>query len=152
MSSDTAIFMDSIDKSTFTIEPDSRIVIKPWGRELLLTTDTNPYTMKIIEINSGARLSLQAHDQKTETWTILRGRAGVMIEDETGELQEIELTYGIGFTTKLGQRHRLYGITDCAVAEASTPEIGITLRLEDDYGRPDETEAMRADPNRGWNA
>lgn len=152
MSIDATSFLDSIDKSGFSIEPHSRVVLKPWGRELLLTADSEPYTMKIIEINQGARLSLQAHDKKTETWTVLKGRAGVMIEDETGELQEIELTYGVGYTTKLGQRHRLYGITDCAVAEASTPELGTTLRLEDDYARPDETEDMRSDPNRGWNA
>lgn len=152
MSIDVASFLNSIDKSDFSIEPNSRVVLKPWGRELLLTADSSPYTMKIIEINAGARLSLQAHDQKTETWTLLKGRAGVMIEDETGELQEIELTYGVGYTTKLGQRHRLFGITDCAVVEASTPELGTTLRLDDDYARPDETEAMRQEPNRGYSA
>ena len=30
------------------------------------------------------------------------------------------------------------------VFEASTPEIGITYRLEDDYARPHETEEVRA--------
>jgi mannose-6-phosphate isomerase-like protein (cupin superfamily) len=150
MSTPAANFLDSIDKSGFTTESSSRVVLKPWGRELLLTADSDTYTMKVIEINAGARLSLQAHDQKTESWTLLKGRAGVMMEDATGELKEIELTYGVGYTTKLGQRHRLYGITDCAVLEASTPELGTTLRLEDDYARPDETEAMRLEPNRGF--
>ena len=75
-----------------------------------------------------------------------------MIEDGISELREIELTYGAGYTTKLGQGHRLYGITDCAVAEASTPELGTTLRLKDDYARPDETEDMRKEPNRGYSA
>src|SRR3990167_6114255 len=49
------------------------------------------------------------------------------------------------------QRHELAGITDCDVVEASTPEIGITERLEDDYKRPDETEDMRKLKDRGWN-
>ena len=43
----------------------------------------------------------------------------------------------------VGQRHRLIGITDCDIFEVSTPEIGTTFRLEDDYKRPDETEEMR---------
>ena len=30
--------------------------------------------------------------------------------------------------------------------EVSTPEIGTTYRLEDDYARPDETEAVRTAP------
>lgn len=152
MSTSPANFLDSIDKSGFSIEPFSRIVLKPWGRELLLTADTEPYAMKIIYINAGARLSLQAHDEKTETFTLLSGRGGVIFEDANGELQTIELKAGDGYTTSLGQRHRYFGITDCAFLEASTPESGVTLRLEDDYARPDETEAMRKEPNRGYSA
>jgi len=36
------------------------------------------------------------------------------------------------------------------VLEVSTPEIGTTFRLEDDYARPDETESVREAPGRGW--
>ena len=35
-------------------------------------------------------------------------------------------------------------------SEVSTPEKGKTVRLEDDYGRGDETEEMRQLPNHGW--
>jgi hypothetical protein len=35
------------------------------------------------------------------------------------------------------------GITDCDILEVSTPEIGTTFRLEDDFKRPDETEELR---------
>jgi hypothetical protein len=37
----------------------------------------------------------------------------------------------------------LIGITDCDIIEASTPELGTTWRLEDDFARPDETPAQR---------
>ncbi len=145
-----ADFLDSIDKSGFSTEPTARRTEKPWGYEILFTSADSPYAMKIMHINAGARLSLQAHDQKTETWTVLSGRPAVIMEDSNGELQQIELTPGMGYTSAIGQRHRLIGMDDCDVLEASTPEIGVTLRLEDDYARPDETEEIRNQPNRGW--
>jgi hypothetical protein len=37
----------------------------------------------------------------------------------------------------------LVGVTDCEIFEVSSPEKGVTYRLEDDYKRPDETEEMR---------
>ena len=145
-----ADFLKTIDKSKFSTEARARRIPKPWGYEILLTADDAPYTAKIIHINKGARLSLQAHDQKTETWSVLSGKPGVLIEYAQGELEQIELKPGHGYSSLIGQRHRLIGITECDVFEASTPELGVTLRLEDDYARPDETEEMRADPNRGW--
>jgi mannose-6-phosphate isomerase-like protein (cupin superfamily) len=147
---DSHDFLKDIDKSAFMTKPYQRRVEKPWGYELHLAADDAPYMMKIIHINEGARLSLQAHDQKTETWTVLKGQAGVIIENADGELVKIGLEPGQGYTSQIGQRHRLVGITDCDVVEASTQEIGVTLRLEDDYSRSDETEEMRAQPNRGW--
>ena len=64
-------------------------------------------------------------------------------DNNQGKLIETELENGKGFTTEIGQRHRLVGITDCDIIEVSTPELGTTFRLEDDYKRPDETEEQR---------
>jgi len=66
-------------------------------------------------------------------------------------MEIIQLQKGFGYTTIIGQKHRHQAVTDCDVIEASTPEIGTTWRLEDDYARPNETEDVRKDPNRGWN-
>jgi mannose-6-phosphate isomerase len=143
-------FLAHVDKSGFVTKEYAKRVAKPWGYEIHLTDESAPYMAKILHINKGARLSLQAHDAKSETWTVHQGTAGVLIENAEGELEQIELKPGVGYTSRLGQRHRLIGVTDCDVFEASTPEIGTTWRLEDDYARPDETEEMRADPNRGW--
>ena len=54
-----------------------------------------------------------------------------------------KLQPGQGYTTKVGQRHRLVGVTDCDILEVSTPELGTTWRLEDDYARPHETPEQR---------
>lgn len=127
-----------------------RQVEKPWGHEIHWTPDDLPYMGKVLHVNKDARLSLQSHDKKQETWFLLEGRAKVIWDSPEGELIETELEVGKGYTCAIGQRHRLQGITDCAIAEVSTPEIGTTYRLEDDYARPDETEEMRSSDNRGW--
>lgn len=98
---------------------------------------------KVLHIDAGKRLSLQVHDQKQESWYIMNGSAKVMWDDDKGDLIETELIPGFGFSTKIGQRHRLIGVTDCDILEVSTPELGTTWRLEDDFARPNETPAQR---------
>ena len=116
---------------------------KPWGYEIHWVPENLPYMGKILHINAGKRLSLQYHDKKRETWFLINGRAKVVWDNENKELVETELEKGKGYTCSVGQRHRLVGITDCDVVEVSTPEIGTTYRLEDDFSRPDETEELR---------
>jgi len=143
--------LNQFDKTTFTNIPYIKKVPKPWGYELIFTPDTLPYTGKIMHIEAGTRQSLQVHDKKKETYVIVSGKAGVIIENEKGEMETIEFEKGKGYTTKVGQKHRIFAIEDTDVWEFSTPETGTTYRLEDDYKRGDETEEVRKDPNRGWN-
>ena len=116
---------------------------KPWGHEIHWTSPDKPYMGKILHINKDARLSLQKHDQKQESWYLIEGRAGVIWENENGDLVKTEFEKGKSYDCQINQKHRLFGITDCDVMEVSTPEIGTTFRLEDDYKRPDETEEVR---------
>ena len=118
-------------------------VEKPWGYELHWVPADAPYMGKIIHINAGARLSLQVHDEKQESWLLMNGQAAVLWENEAGELVQTDLQPGQGYSTKIGQKHRLIGVTDCDVIEVSTPELGTTWRLEDDYARPNETPEQR---------
>lgn len=133
----------SFDKATFLTDSYAKRIDKPWGYELHWTPADKPYMGKLIHVNAGARLSLQIHDKKQESWFIIKGRGKVIWENIDGELIETELEEGKGYSCALGQRHRLAGITDCDIIEVSTPEIGTTFRLEDDYKRPDETEEQR---------
>ena len=131
------------DKNTFKNDSFVKKIDKPWGYELHWTPETLPYMGKVIHVKAGARLSLQVHDKKQESWYLINGRGKVIWENNLGELIETELEKGKGYGCSLGQRHRLAGITDCDIVEVSTPEIGTTFRLEDDYKRPDETEEQR---------
>lgn len=134
---------DKINPRSFSNLPYQKRIEKPWGWEIHWTRSELPYMGKILHVNANKRLSLQMHDKKQETWYMMSGRAKVVWDNEKGELIETELEYGKGYTCCLGQRHRLVGITDCDVIEVSTPEIGTTFRLEDDYLRPNETEELR---------
>lgn len=132
------------DTTNFSTDSYAQRVEKPWGYELHWVRDDAPYMGKIIHINAGARLSLQLHDEKQESWLVMNGQAAVIWEDSSGALIQTLLQPGQGYSTKLGQRHRLIGITDCDIVEVSTPELGTTWRLEDDYSRPNETPEQRA--------
>lgn len=144
-------FLKSVKRESFDNLPYIKKIVKPWGFELHFTPEGLPYMGKILHINSGKRLSLQVHDKKTESWFKLSGKVILVIENKNGELEELEMEDGLGYTTKLGQKHRLVGVSDSDILEVSSPEIGNTYRLEDDYSRPTETEEVRKDPNRGWN-
>ena len=134
----------AFDPSNFSNASYVKRAEKPWGYELHMTPENLPYMLKILHVNAGCRLSLQLHDKKQESWTLINGRAKIVWDNDKGELVETEMQSGVGYTSLVGQRHRLVGITDCDIIEASTPEDGTTWRLEDDYNRPNQTPEERA--------
>jgi mannose-6-phosphate isomerase len=133
------------------LEPYQRRVEKPWGWEMVWA-ETDVYTGKLIHVEAGKRLSLQYHDCKLETQCLLSGRALLVLEDASGTLHEIDMRIGEGYTVRPFQTHRLIALLDSEVAEVSTPERGTTVRVEDDFSRLNETESVRALPNRGWSS
>jgi mannose-6-phosphate isomerase-like protein (cupin superfamily) len=137
--------MSVFDLDTFSLEPLARRIEKPWGYEVLLSPADAPYTAKLIHVRAGKRLSLQLHDTKVETQTLVAGQGLLVLEGPDGQLHDVQMQPGVGYHVAVGQRHRLCAAPDqdATVFEASTPEIGATLRLEDDYARPHETEELR---------
>ena len=133
------------DSSTFSLASLGRRIEKPWGYEVLLSPPDAPYTSKLIHVKAGKRLSLQIHDVKVETQTLVAGRGILVLEGPDGELHEVPMEPGKGYHVAVGQRHRLCAAPDedATIFETSTPEVGTTYRLEDDYARPDETEQVR---------
>jgi mannose-6-phosphate isomerase len=137
--------MPEFDSTSFSVQPHGRRIDKPWGYEVLLSPEDAPYTSKLIHVEAGRRLSLQLHDTKVETQTLVSGRGVLVLEGSDGGLHEVDMRPGVGYHIAVGQRHRLCAAPDQSVTvfESSTPEVGITVRLEDDYARPDETEQHR---------
>ena len=128
----------------FSTTPHQEKVSKPWGYELILAPlEGTEITSKILHLNSGARFSLQYHDEKEEVLTLLNGECLLHLEDATGAMQQVKMEPKKGYLIRPMQKHRCEGITDCDILESSTNETGNTIRIEDDYSRGTETEESR---------
>lgn len=115
----------------------SKIVNKPWGRELWLVYENSPYALKILEVNAGARLSMQYHEKKEESALCLSGSGELIAENiETGEMETHAIIVNNYYSIKPGQKHRIIAITDLRLLEVSTPHLEDVVRIEDDSNRP----------------
>ncbi len=113
------------------------IVEKPWGREIGYA-ENELYVGKIIEVNAGARLSLQYHREKDETIYILEGTVGFVIGESEDALETRELHPGDAARIKPGVVHRFHATQgDARILEVSTPHPDDVVRLQDDFGRKD---------------
>ena len=111
---------------------------KPWGHEQIFAAEDGKYVGKIIYVNAGGSLSLQYHEHKEETISLISGTAEIQYGLVGGELTKV--TFGPGDTIHLpaGAVHRITGVTDIVFAEVSTAQPGWredVVRLEDAYGR-----------------
>ena len=139
-------------KKDFSTKPYQLKVKKPWGYEILFTQENLPFIGKISFTKAGHRWSFQYHDKKEENLCLIIGEAELWIEGKNGEIKKIRMDVLQGYHLEPFQKHRFCAITDCWTVEVSTPEVGNTVRLEDDYKRLTETEEIRKQPNRGWQA
>lgn len=107
---------------------------RPWG--WFQTIDNGDrYLVKHIQVNPGARLSLQRHRHRSEHWVVVAGTALVTRGDQSFVLNQNESTF-----IPLGIDHRLEnpGPDPLRIIEVqSGTYIGEDdiIRLEDQYGR-----------------
>jgi len=111
---------------------------KPWGHEQIFAAQDGKYVGKIIYMNAGQSLSLQYHEHKEETISLISGTAEIQYGPVGGELTDA--MFGPGDTIHLPARavHRVTAVTDIVFAEASTAPPGWredVVRLQDAYGR-----------------
>ncbi len=112
----------------------ARRVDKPWGHELIWA-DSTRYVGKILHIAAGEALSLQYHERKQETIHVLSGVLRYQVGPSETLLEDLILRPGDGYCTTPGTVHRMIAVTECAILEASTPDLDDVVRLEDRYGR-----------------
>ncbi len=113
-------------------------VKKPWGFEIIFTEPDLPYAAKVLFIQAGKRLSLQYHDQKTETHVLISGQVELTTGATKADLNTVPMVSNHGYTVRPNTVHRLTAKTDSVIFETSTPQVGTTYRLEDDYSRNNE--------------
>jgi mannose-1-phosphate guanylyltransferase/mannose-6-phosphate isomerase len=113
---------------------DHRRVLRPWG--WYETLEHGPgFLVKRIQVNPGAKLSLQYHHHRAEHWVCVRGIGTVTRGEETLTLQPDESTY-----LPQGMTHRLANNTadSLEIIEVQTGAIlkeDDIVRVEDAYGR-----------------
>lgn len=114
------------------------IIKKPWGQETIYTDKESLYAFKEIRIDDNSRLSLQSHTDKEETFVLIEGEADLIIGPNLDNLKTIHMELKKAYNIPIGTIHRMVGIKNAVIMEASTPEIGTTIRYKDDYNRTDE--------------
>jgi len=91
--------------------------------------------VKQITVNPNQKLSYQYHEKRKEYWTIVKGSATIILDDE-----KVFRNQGESIHIPLGSKHRIINETDeiLVFIEVQTGtyfgEDDIT-RIEDEYGR-----------------
>lgn len=116
---------------------------KPWGYELHFAKDDDPLMAKIHHMNLGNRFSLHAHRIRRESYWMLNGNCDIEMENKDKNLIRFPMEFGKGYTINVGQRHRHTATENCSFLEVGTRAGGRTWRIEDDYGRSDQTDELR---------
>ena len=109
-------------------------IYRPWGHYKSIVEEDR-WQVKLIEVKSGEKLSLQMHHHRSEYWIIVRGTAEVEVDGNTKILTENESIY-----IPLGSKHRLTnpGKIPLALIEVQSGSyVGEDdiVRFEDKYGR-----------------
>ncbi len=113
---------------------EHRTVFRPWGSYTVLEEGTG-YKVKRVTVNSGGRLSLQLHHQRSEHWVVISGTARVTCGERV-----YDLTVGQSTAIPKETRHRLEnpGSDTLHIIEVQNgPYLGEDdiVRFQDDYGR-----------------
>jgi mannose-6-phosphate isomerase-like protein (cupin superfamily) len=113
-------------------------VDKPWGHEVIFAAVDGKYVGKVITVWAGHSLSLQYHEAKEETISLLAGSARVEHGQDASLL--VSEVFGPGDTihVPVGTVHRITALDDVTFVECSTADPGWredVVRLEDAYGR-----------------
>lgn len=111
--------------------PDSMTEQRPWGSFELFTLNEKS-TVKLVNVNSGKRLSLQYHSKRSDFWKVVVGKIEVTLNSAKTILKR-----GETITIPVGAIHRITGIEDSIILEISFGEFNEKdiVRLDDDFGR-----------------
>jgi len=110
------------------------VQVKPWGSYETLLTESG-FQVKRIEVNPGARLSLQTHEKRAEKWTVVSGLGEAVVGGRT-----IKAVPGVVIDIPVREKHRMTntGKTQLVFIEVQLGDYlgeDDIVRHEDDYQR-----------------
>ncbi len=108
--------------------------MRPWGYYINIAQGDG-YLSKILHVNSGAKLSVQSHNCRSEHWFVLKGEADVLLGEN-----EITLSSGQSLDIPLKAIHSVGNSknSDLEILEIQTGEVlseDDIVRYKDIYGR-----------------
>lgn len=108
--------------------------VRPWGQYEKIFEESGVW-VKRVEVNVGARLSLQKHQKRSEKWIIVSGQGLVTIHETT-----VMITNGSVIDVPVEAVHRMANVGKTPlifieVACGSYLAEDDIVRLEDDYVR-----------------
>jgi mannose-6-phosphate isomerase len=124
------------------------VIKKPWGHETIVTQN-EMYVVKQIYVKAGHRLSLQFHQNKTESIFVVYGgyietndiqekiSSIEVVDDREIFLERKNLDKLAPVHIPPGTIHRIgaEANSDALFVEVSSTELSDVIRLRDDYGR-----------------
>ena len=111
------------------------MVIKPWGNYEVLLSNEN-YKVKRLTIKPKQKLSYQYHDKRSEVWTVVKGEATIILDDE-----KVFRKYGETIRIPKGAKHRIINedkirsLQIIEVQHGTYFEEDDIVRIEDEYNR-----------------
>ena len=107
---------------------------RPWGHYVKLFEEDGVW-VKRVEVNPGARLSLQKHSHRSEKWNIVTGTGIITLDSK-----EIPVKAGSVIDVPLGAVHRIAntGTERLVFIEVACGDFlseDDIIRLQDDYQR-----------------
>lgn len=104
---------------------------RPWG-SFTNVASGDGWHLKVIAINPKSRLSLQSHMKRSETWVVVEGDIGTVVDGK-----ETRHPPGGFIRVAASAKHRLFSEHGGKLIEISFGEFeeGDIIRHEDDYGR-----------------
>lgn len=98
--------VNKLKKEGYEEGKNHKKVYRPWGNFISLAEDEN-WKVKRIEVKEGASLSLQLHNQRSEHWVVVSGKALAQLDKKEIVLKENQSIY-----IPSGSKHRLSNISN----------------------------------------
>ena len=84
--------VNELDNQNYLEGKFHNMIFRPWGKFTTIEENKN-WKVKKIEIKSGASISLQLHEHRSEHWIVVNGIANVEIDGNLSQIKENESIY-----------------------------------------------------------
>ncbi len=133
-SQDVKKVYESLKKQNDETHKVHKTVYRPWGYYTVLAQG-NGFLTKMIQVNTGQKLSVQSHNHRSEHWVVLEGKAKVVLEGK-----ELILSPGHSVDIPVKAIHSLQNPFEdvLKIIEVQKGDLLIEediIRYEDMYGR-----------------